>query len=107
MAAAFSAIIIVGAAVLPDVIVGIDGQPVQTREDAIALIGGVAPGATVVLDVEAFDGERRDVAVTLAARPDDPTRGFFGVETLSRDYVPGSPFPISIDSSGVGGFCAG
>jgi PDZ domain-containing protein len=90
-----------------DVIVGVDGQPVATMDDAIALIGSQPPGATVTLDVEGFDGVRRDVPVTLASHPEDPNRGFFGVETQSRDFDPGAPFPISIDSGNVGGPSAG
>jgi PDZ domain-containing protein len=90
-----------------DVIVGVDGQPVATTDDLTTLISGRAPGTAIVLDVEAFDGERRDVSVTLAPRPDDPARGFFGVETQSRDFDPGSPFPIAIDAGGVGGPSAG
>ena len=90
-----------------DVIVGVDGQPVQTTDDLTTLISGQPPGTEIVLDVEAFDGERRDVPVTLAARPDDPERGFFGVETDSRNFDPGSPFPITIDSGNVGGPSAG
>lgn len=90
-----------------DVIVGVDGQPVATTDDLTSLISGRPPGTAIVLDVEAFDGERRDVPVTLGPRPDDPSRGFFGVETQSRDFDPGSPFPISIDSGSVGGPSAG
>ena len=90
-----------------DVIVAVDGAPVLTSDDLGALIGGRAPGEAVVLDVEGFDGNARQVTVTLAARPDDPARGFLGVGSESRDYDPGSPFPISIDSGRVGGPSAG
>jgi PDZ domain-containing protein len=90
-----------------DVIVAVDGSPVLTADDLGALVGARAPGDTILLDVEGFDGTDRQVSVTLAARPDDPARGFLGVGSEARDYDPGSPFPISIDSGRVGGPSAG
>lgn len=96
-----------GALDVADVIVAVDGAPVLTTDDLGELIGAHVPGDAIVLDVDGFDGARRQVPVTLAARPDDPARGYLGVGSQARDYDPGSPFPIAIDSGRVGGPSAG
>jgi Lon-like protease len=91
-----------------DVIVGVDGQPIGTTEQLGEAIGVHGPGETVTLEIEDFaTSEHREATAVLAARPDDPARGFLGVGTQTRDFDPGSPFPVSIDSGRVGGPSAG
>jgi PDZ domain-containing protein len=90
-----------------DTIVSVDGQAITLTSELGDAIGALAPGATAVLGVEDADGTQRDVTVTLAARPDDPAKGFLGVGTETRAFDPGLPFDVSIDSGQVGGPSAG
>lgn len=97
----------VGVLDVADVIVSIDGQPVTTTDDLDPLVRDRPPGTVLDLQVEGYDGRSRQVDFTLGARPDDPTRGFLGIQPETRDFDPGSPFPISIDAGRVGGPSAG
>ena len=51
-----------------DVIVAVDGEPVASREELIALLAELDPGAEVELSVVSAEGDRT-VAVELAQRP--------------------------------------
>jgi Lon-like protease len=95
------------ALVVADTIVGVDGVPVRMPADLTTTITNRAPGDTVTLTVEGEDGEQREESVTLAARQDDPARGFLGVATEPRNFDPGLPFGVDIDSGRVGGPSAG
>lgn len=90
-----------------DTVVAVDGRPIRLSSDLVDAIGARAPGETVVLRVEAADGTAREEAVALAAREDDPAAGFLGVSTDTRDFDPGLPFEVEIDSGDVGGPSAG
>jgi Lon-like protease len=90
-----------------DTIVSVDGRPITQTGELGEAIGGLAPGARTVLGVEDADREAREITVTLEARPDDPAKGFLGVATETRDFDPGLPFEVSIDSGQVGGPSAG
>jgi PDZ domain-containing protein len=91
-----------------DVVVALDGAPITLKEQ---LIDGVAlkkPGDVVVLTVEALDGaNRRDVAVELVPRPDEPDKPLLGVTLATRDLRYEFPFSVQIDSGQVGGPSAG
>lgn len=63
-----------------DVILAVNGEPVNTAEELIAAIGQFAPGDVVTLEVQSQDQETRTVDVTLDAHPDDPSRGFLGIQ---------------------------
>jgi PDZ domain-containing protein len=90
-----------------DTIVEVDGTPIRLSSDLGEAIGSHAPGTEVTLRVEDPDADVRDVVVTLAARPDDPTRGFLGVTTDTRGFDPQPAFPVEIDEGTVGGPSAG
>ena len=90
-----------------DTIVEVDGTPIRLSLDLGEAIGSHAPGTEVTLRVEDPDADVRDVVVTLAARPDDPTRGFLGVTTDTRGFDPQPAFPVEIDEGTVGGPSAG
>jgi len=90
-----------------DTIVAVDGAAVDRYEDLAPTVSARSPGDEVVLTVESQDGEQRTETLTLAARPDDPSAGFLGVTGDTRDYDPGLPFDIDIDSGQVGGPSAG
>ncbi len=53
-----------------DVIVNIDGQPVEEMDDLIAyLVERTRPGDTVTLEVIRADGRQEEITVTLGERP--------------------------------------
>jgi PDZ domain-containing protein len=90
-----------------DTIVEVEGVPIRLTSDLGEAIGSHAPGTQVTVGIEGPDGEAREVEVTLAARPDDPTRGFLGVATDTRGFDPRPAFPVEIDEGTVGGPSAG
>ena len=96
-----------------DVIVRANGQKISFSQELINVISATTPGSTIALDVEPFDstmdGARpaREVQVVLGARESDPTKGFLGVSTFTRDLTFRYPVQISIDSGQVGGPSAG
>lgn len=103
----------VNALVPGDVIVRVNGQQISFSQELINVISATAPGSTITLDVEPFDstidGARpaREVQIVLGARESDPTKGFLGVSTFTRDLSFKYPVQISIDSGRVGGPSAG
>jgi len=54
-----------------DVIVAIDGQPVQTADDVVRMVGAKVPGQTITLTIVRGD-ERKSLQAKLGARPDAP-----------------------------------
>ena len=96
-----------------DVIVRANDTPISFSQQLIDVISGSAPGRTVSLSVEPFDasisGARpaREVQVVLGERSSDPSKGFLGVTTFTRDLSFSFPIQISIDSGRVGGPSAG
>jgi S1-C subfamily serine protease len=57
-----------------DVILQVDGRDINTPDDLAEAVATHRPGETVTLTI-LLDGERRDVEVTLAKRPDNPASG--------------------------------
>lgn len=96
-----------------DVITGINGQTISYSQQLISVISASPPGTTLSLSVEPFDvtisGARpaRDVEIVLGARTGDPSKGFLGVSTFTRDLSFNFPVQVSIDSGRVGGPSAG
>lgn len=91
-----------------EVIVAIDDTAIMMNDQLVALIGASTPGATRVLSVERFDGTgERTVPVTIGARPDDPSRGYLGVSTFTRDLTFDFPVTVTINSGAVSGPSAG
>jgi Lon-like protease len=83
-----------------DQIVRIDGEQVDSSQEASRLIDGVPVGEPIGFHVEA-DGEVHDVRVTRGACPgvDEPAIGIVLVDSF--------PFQITIESGDVGGPSAG
>ena len=54
-----------------DVIVAIDGQPVQTADDVVRMVGAKVPGQAITLTIMR-GAERKSLRATLGARPDAP-----------------------------------
>jgi PDZ domain-containing protein len=61
----------------------------------------------VRLDVLAADGATRAVDVTLAERPDDPSRAYLGVRLATKDLSFDFPFAVDVQSDRIGGPSAG
>jgi serine protease Do len=69
-----------------DVILSVDGKPVSTPKDVIAIVTSLAPGATLSLNVSR-KGQERLVTPSLATRPTDASLmkmfdGWIGVEAI-------------------------
>ncbi len=83
-----------------DVVVAVDGQPVDTASEAVDAVAGRSPGDEIVLTLA--DGT--DVPLVATSRPDDPDRALLGI--LLQDEVD-FPFAIDIDAGNIGGPSAG
>ena len=105
-----------------DVIVAVEGEPVEFSADAVDLIGGRAPGEVLTLTVERTDEDDPDVVealdITLVLGPyrfvdedgnvlDDPNRGMVGVMLTDADVEVVFPVDVDIDSQNIGGPSAG
>jgi PDZ domain-containing protein len=105
-----------------DLIIAVDGTPVEFLDDAMSLLGGRAPGDTVELTIERpvddpdVGFERQVVEITLipyrALNEDDeliedPDRGMVGVFLENGETEILFPVEIEIDSQNIGGPSAG
>jgi PDZ domain-containing protein len=87
-----------------DILVSVDGTPVTTGDEVRAAVTAHDPGESVALRIRRA-GEERDVAVTTAAAPEDPSRAVIGIVP-----APGFDFPVDIDihlERDIGGPSAG
>lgn len=89
-----------------DVIVGVDGQPIDTTAALIEAIGHHRPGDTISLAV-VRDGEHLDLRVGTRSSPTDPGRPIVGVTISTYLFDVRMPFPVDIESDNVGGPSAG
>ncbi len=97
-----------GVLAVGDVIVEAGGEPVELNSQLVDVIGAHAPGDVITMKVTPFDGgDARSVDVTLGAREDDPTKGFLGVSSFTKDLNFDFPVQVTIDSGSVGGPSAG
>ena len=91
-----------------DTITAIDGTATNLHTDAVRILGTHKAGDTVRLTVEPkAGGAAREVAVTLVANPDTPSRPLLGVTLATRDPGFHFPYKVDIDSEGIGGPSAG
>ena len=104
-----------------DVIVAVDGQPVEFVDEAVAEIGGRAPGDEVTLSIRrvvAPDNEVESFEITIVLGPyraededgnivDEPDRGMVGVLLTNAETETVFPIDIEIDSQNIGGPSAG
>ncbi|MGI9146610.1 MAG: YlbL family protein [Chloroflexota bacterium] len=89
-----------------DVIVGIDGQTIDTTSALIGSIRQHQPGDHLSLSI-LRGGQRHDVQVATAASPTEPGRPVVGVTISTYLYDVRMPFPVDIESDNVGGPSAG
>jgi len=91
-----------------DVIVAIDGQPFDDANDLSRILADAPPGKTITATVRPHDGSaERDVQLTLAPSPDDPSKGVMGVGVVPVILDYDFPLDITIDTGNVGGPSAG
>lgn len=91
-----------------DTVVAVGDEAVAGADGLRELLTSRQPGDSVVLEIEAPDGARRGVDITLAANPEGPNQGkaYIGIGPVDRlDYD--LPFEVLIDSGRVGGPSAG
>lgn len=94
---------------LDDVIVAVDGQPVDVPDQIGTLLQPGGPGATHTLTVERPAGSTSqiDVEVTTVALPTEPNRAVIGIVPEDRIVDFDFPIDVTIDSGDVGGPSAG
>jgi PDZ domain-containing protein len=92
-----------------DVIVAVDGQPVDEPDELRVLLQQGGVGAPHTLTVERPAGSTTHVDVSLSTVPaeDDPTRAIIGVAPEERITGFDLPVKVTIDSGTVGGPSAG
>ncbi|HSH22463.1 MAG TPA: S16 family serine protease [Acidimicrobiales bacterium] len=90
---------------LDDVIISVDGEPVELASDLVGTLGVRGSGDEVVLGVRR-DGSTEEVRLTLATVEglDRPGLGV-GVTTVDLDLS--LPFPVEVDQGEIGGPSAG
>ncbi len=94
---------------IDDVVVAVDGEPLDEYGEVRDLLQAGGPGATHRLTVERPAGtdNRVEVDLATAAAPDDPTRAIVGIAPEERIVDVRLPFQVDIDSGTVGGPSAG
>jgi len=94
---------------IDDVIIAVDGEPVDEPDEIGELLQPGGPGATHTLTVERPAGtdNRVDVEVTTVPADDDPERAIIGIAPEDRIVGADLPIDVTIDSGTVGGPSAG
>ncbi|MGH2775086.1 MAG: YlbL family protein [Actinomycetota bacterium] len=89
-----------------DVIVEVNGEPVETTCDASEGIGDVDPGDQVELIV-LREGERESFTLNTAPNPQEPGKAYVGVYMTNKgfEYDPG--VEVEFDTENIGGPSAG
>jgi PDZ domain-containing protein len=88
-----------------DLIVEVDGTPVEGPEALRGVLAGVEPGDTVDVTYER-DGKPVDVTVGTRGADDNPSRAVMGVQ-VDQGAAVDLPVEVTIDAKGVGGPSAG
>lgn len=91
-----------------DLLLSIDGTPVDTLVGLQDLVGATAPGTTVQVTYQR-DGVQSTAPITVGSRPDpdggqDSSKGYLGV---NAKQVPNVPFTIDFNLADIGGPSAG
>lgn len=89
-----------------DIVVAVDGQPVDTATALVELIRRHAVGDRVTLTI-VRDGARQDVTVGTKSSPSEPGRPMVGASVGTRLFDVQLPFPVQIDTENIGGSSAG
>jgi hypothetical protein len=90
-----------------DVIMVLDGEPIETPEQLVEAVGRHEAGDRVRLTfVREEDQDGREVTVTLGQHPNEPDRAFLGVMiggTMQRRHFEGGQLPEGFEFHGVPG----
>jgi PDZ domain-containing protein len=89
-----------------DVIVAVDGQPVDTTNALIALVRRHQVGEQVTLSVRR-DGGQQDVQLATGNSPTEPGRPIIGITISTYLFDVHMPFAVDVESDNVGGPSAG
>jgi Lon-like protease len=89
-----------------DVIVAVDGQPIDTTNSLIQAITRHRVGDQVTLTLRR-DGQTQDLQVGTRSSPSEPGRPIVGVTVSTFLFEVRMPFPVDIESDNVGGPSAG
>src|SRR5919199_19139 len=89
-----------------DIIVAVDGQPVDTTNSLIQAITRHRVGDQVTLTIRR-DGQTQDIQVGTRSSPSDPGRPIVGVTISTYLFDVRMPFPVDVESDNVGGPSAG
>ncbi|HEY7565499.1 MAG TPA: PDZ domain-containing protein [Acidimicrobiia bacterium] len=89
-----------------DVIVAVNGVPVELPDDIGSVLEGMQAGDQIEIELTRA-GERMTVTVELAERDDDPATPMIGISAAASNPRFEYPFPIEIDAGLVGGPSAG
>lgn len=96
----------VGVLQVGDIIVGVDGQAIETTNSLIQAITRHKAGDQVTLSVHRGD-DTLSLQVSTAASPTEPGRAIIGVTISTYLFDLKMPFPVGIQSDNVGGPSAG
>ncbi len=91
-----------------DMIVEVEGEPIDNPGDLARILSDNHPGDEVDLTVVPFAEEgEKEVSLELAAAEDDPQRGVMGVMVQPDGVAYHFPFIVEFDTGDVGGPSAG
>lgn len=98
-----------------DLVTSIEGKPIHTADDLVAVIRTMHPGEVLHMDVQRqVGGKNRTVALTprlgstpaIGGQPAQPTLPFLGIQTETLPTF-SFPFSVSIQVGAIGGPSAG
>jgi PDZ domain-containing protein len=89
-----------------DVIVGVDGTPIETTNTLIELVRRHQVGDQVSLAVSRA-GQRSELVLDTRSSPSEPGRPIIGITISTYLFEVRTPFPVDIESDNVGGPSAG
>ena len=95
-----------GILVTDDIIISIDGEPVEVSTDLTSIISAHEVGDVIEMGL-IRDGEPISVVATLVEHVNDPSRPMVGFLALTYNWDYESPIDIEIDTTNVGGPSAG
>jgi PDZ domain-containing protein len=86
-----------------DELISINGAPINTPKDVVAAVSTQPPGSQITVTYRRDNAEQA-ATITLAARPDDATKGYLGL-TPSEGARP--PMAVTFNLADIGGPSAG
>lgn len=89
-----------------DIIVAVDGQPIDTTNALIQAVTRHRVGDQVTLTIRR-DGQTQDLQVGTRSSPTEPGRPIVGVTISTYLFDVRMPFPVDVESDNVGGPSAG